>query len=65
MEYTDEALRDAIAQVRAGVCALREVAEAIDWQEPIRDRVLEQADVISAACDELARIEDDASQELL
>ena len=65
MEYTDEALRDGIARVRAGVRALREVADAIDWQEPIRDRVLEQVDVIEAACAELDRIEDDGSQELL
>ena len=65
MEYTDEALRDAIAGVRGGVRALRDVAAAIDWQEPIRDRILEQVDVIEAACAELDRIEDHGSQELL
>ena len=65
MEYTDEALLDAIARVRSGVRALREVADAIDRQEPIRDRIVEQIEAIEAACAELERIEDDASQELL
>ena len=65
MEYADEALRDAIGRVRAGVRALRDVADAIDWQEPIRDRIVEQIEVIEAACAELERIEGDASQELL
>ena len=64
-DYADEDLRAAIAGVRQALEPLRAVAAAIDWQEPIRDRILEQVRVIEDACAELDRIEEDASQELL
>ncbi len=63
--YTDEAFREAIEALRAGLARLARVRDAIDWQEPIRERVDEQLRVVDGALADLARVYEDATQELL
>ena len=65
IDYTDEALRDAIAQVRRGAVAVARVAEAIDPQEPLRERLDSQAAVLAGVLVELERILEEAVDELL
>ena len=63
--YTDEGFADAIAGLRAAREELARVRDAIDWNEPIRDRIDEQLAIVARAANELDRILDGASQELL
>jgi phage shock protein A len=65
VEYTNEALREAIAQVRAGHAAVMRVAQTIDTQEPLRRRLDAQAALLADAVAELDRILDEAIDELL
>ena len=65
MDYTDEALREAIAQVRAGPAAVARLAHAIDAQEPLRRRLDAQTEILVGVVAELERIVDDAVDELL
>ena len=64
-DYTDEALREAIDGLRAALVRLGAVRDAIDWQEPVRDRIDQQVHVVEGAVAELERVYDDATQELL
>jgi hypothetical protein len=64
-DYTDEALREAIAQVRSGTAAVGRLARAIDAQEPIRRRLDAQTEILVGVVAELERILDDAIDELL
>jgi hypothetical protein len=65
VDYTDEALREAVAQVRAATASLARLARAIDAQEPIRRRLDTQTEILVGVVAELERILDDAIDELL
>ena len=63
--YTDEAFADAIRALRAAVEDLARIRDAIDWNEPIREGIEEQLRSLERVADELERILEAASQELI
>lgn len=65
MSYSDEALGDAIAGLRAALEPLRRQRDEIDRQEPIRGRLDAKIAAIERALDELDAIFDEARDELL
>jgi hypothetical protein len=64
-EYTDEGFRAAVEGARRALDPLRDIAEAVDWQEPVRNRIDAELDRIERSLDELERVLEDATQELL
>lgn len=64
-DYTDEGFREAIRMLRSASAMLVQQSEAIDRQEPIRQRIDAEVETIERALDKLDEIYHDAVDELL
>jgi len=64
-EYTDEALADALRTLALAVRRLEDVDGTIDANEPLRDRIAAEIDVLAGAATTLESVLAEASQELL
>jgi hypothetical protein len=64
-EYTDEALADALRTLALAVRRLEDVDGTIDANEPLRDRIAAEIDVLAGAATRLESVLAEASQELL
>jgi hypothetical protein len=64
-DYTDDAFADALRELGTALRRLEGVRDSLDANEPLRDRIDDQLREMAAACAELERLLDEASQELL